>query len=92
MIQKRALRIIFPWVLYEEALSVAGLQKLSTRRQRHTDKLFYEIESNNSQRLHNLLPARISNHFSLRKKHKFNVNFRTERHRKSFIVHNSLKF
>jgi hypothetical protein len=92
MIQKRAMRIIFPWVPYDEALSVAGLQQLSTRRQRFTDKLFHEIESNDSHRLHNVLPPRNLNHFSLRTKHKFNVNFQTERHRKTFIVHNSLKF
>jgi hypothetical protein len=67
MIQKRALRIIFPWVPYDEALSVAGLQQLSTRRQRFTDKLFHEIESNDSHRLHNLLPPRNLKHFSLRK-------------------------
>ena len=43
MIQKRALRMIFPWVPYDEALSVSGLQQLSARRQRFTDKLFHEI-------------------------------------------------
>jgi hypothetical protein len=92
MIQKRALRIIFPWVPYGEALSVAGLQQLSIRRQRFTHKHFHEIESNDSHRLHNLLPPRNLNHFSLRTKHKFNVNFQTERHMKTFIVHNLLKF
>ena len=75
MIQKRALRIIFPWVPYDEALNIAGL-----------------IVSNDSHRLHSLLPPRNMNDFSLvRNKHKFNANFRTERHKKSFIVHNSLK-
>ena len=53
MIQKRALRIIFPWVVYDEALSVTGLQKLSTRRQRFVDKHFREIESNDKHKLHN---------------------------------------
>ncbi len=92
MIQKRALRIIFPSVPYDEALNIAGLQQLNVRRQRLTDKLFNEIVSNDSHRLHSLLPPRNMNDFSLvRNKHKFNANFRTERHKKSFIVHNSLK-
>jgi hypothetical protein len=65
MILKRALRIIFPWVPYDEALSVAGLQQLSTQRQRFTDKLIHEIESNDSHRLYNLLPPHNLNHFSL---------------------------
>ena len=56
-----------------------------------TDGNFNEIVSNDSHRLHSLLPAHNMNDFSPRNKHKFNANFRTERHKKSFIVHNSLK-
>ena len=83
--------IMFPWVPYDEALNIAGLQQLNVRRQRLTDKLFNEIVSNDSHRLHSLLPPRNMNDFNLRNKHKFKANFRTERHKKSFIVHNSLK-
>ncbi len=91
IVQKRVLRIMFPWVPYDEALNIAGLQQLNVRRQRLTDKLFNETVTNDSHRLHSLLPPRNMNDFSLRNKHKFNANFRTERHKKSFIVHNSLK-
>ena len=65
--------LLFPWVVYGVALSVAGLQKLNIRRQRLTDKRFNEIESNDSNRLHTLLSPRNWNHCSLRTKHKFNV-------------------
>ena len=60
--------MIFPWVPYDEALSVSGLQLLSARRQRFTDKLFHEIESNDTHRLHNLLPRRNLNHFRISEK------------------------
>ena len=39
-IQKRAMRIIFPALSYDESLSVAELVPLEARRQQLTDKLF----------------------------------------------------
>ena len=36
MIQKKAMRIIFPWLSYRDALSAAGLQSLDDRRQELT--------------------------------------------------------
>ncbi len=72
---------MFPWVPYDEALNIAGFQKLNVRRERLTDKLFNEIVSNDSHRLRSLLPPRNMNDFSLRNKHKFNANFRTEQHK-----------
>ena len=32
MVQKRAMRITFPWTSYTDALSLAGLQQLDVRR------------------------------------------------------------
>ncbi|KAL9967718.1 hypothetical protein ACROYT_G026007, partial [Oculina patagonica] len=55
-VQKRAMRIIFPFFTYEEALDKASLVTLSGRRQALTDKLFNNILENNDSRLRNLLP------------------------------------
>ncbi|KAL9966596.1 hypothetical protein ACROYT_G024698 [Oculina patagonica] len=46
-VQKRAMRIIFPFFTYEEALDKASLVTLSGRRQALTDKLFNNILENN---------------------------------------------
>ena len=57
-IQKRAMRIIFPFCSYNEALVKSGLTKLSDRRQELVDKLFKEVLLNEQNKLHKLLPAR----------------------------------
>ena len=90
-IQKRAMKIIFPGITYNEALNITNVQKLKTRRQELTNKLFQEIVSNDSHRLHCILPSRNFSNFNLRNKHGFNVHFQTQRYKNSFIVYNSLK-
>ena len=90
-IQKRAMKIIFPGITYNEALNITNVQKLKTRRQELTNKLFHEIVSNDSHRLHCILPSRNFSNFNLRNKHGFNVHFQTQRYKNSFIVYNSLK-
>ena len=90
-IPKRALRIIIPWTSYSEALSIAGLQPLYTRRQELTESQFRDITCNKDHKLHKLLPP--CNNFDtiLRNKRRFNVTFKTERYRNSFITYNALK-
>ena len=91
MVQKRAMRITFPWTSYTDALSLAGLQQLDVRRDKLTKKLFQEIIADESHRLHGLLPPRNNTcNINLRSKHKFNVTFRTDRFKNSFIIHNAL--
>ena len=75
MIQKRAMRIIFPWVSYNDALSAAGLQSLRDRRQELTDKLFHDIVTNNDHKFHSLLPPHNYNDLNLRQMRKFNVGY-----------------
>ena len=90
-IQKRALRIIIPWTSYSEALSIVGLQPLYARRQELTESLFRDIASNKDQKLHKLLPPCNNSDTILRNKRRFNVTFKTERYRNSFITYNALK-
>ncbi|KAL9973222.1 hypothetical protein ACROYT_G019644, partial [Oculina patagonica] len=91
-IQRRAMRIIFPFKPYQEALAQAGLETLSARRQSLTNKLFSKIAEDRNNKLHNLLPERNTCHYNLRKKRKFNANFKTNRLKNSFILSNALKF
>ena len=85
------MKIIFPGITYNEALNITNVQKLKTRRQELTNKLFQEIVSNDSHRLHCILPPQNFSNFNLRNKHGFNVHFQTQRYKNSFIVYNSLK-
>ena len=85
-IQKRALRIIIPWTSYSEALSIAGLQPLYARRQELTESLFMDIASNKDHKLYKLLPPCNNFETILRNKRRFNVTFKTERYRNSFIT------
>ena len=91
-IQKRAMRIIFPALSYDESLSVAELVPLEARRQQLTDKLFQQIISDPSHKLNKLLPPVNECQIKLRKKRLFkNQLFKTDRFRNSFITHNALK-
>ena len=91
-IQKRAMRIIFPALSYDESLSIAGLVPLEARRQQLTDKLFQQIISDPSHKLNKLLPPVNECQIKLRKKRLFkNQLFKTDRFRNSFITHNALK-
>ena len=90
-IQQRALKIILPRTSYDQALSRMGLQTLYARRQKLTESLFRDIESNVDHKLYNLLPPLIEIDTTSRNKSKYNVTFKTERFRNSFITYNALK-
>ncbi len=91
LIQKRAMKVIFPKATYDQALNFANIHSLKKRRQDLTDKLFHEITSNEDHRLNSILPSRNFNNFNLRNEHEFNIHFQTQRFKNSFIVYNSLK-
>ena len=90
-VQKRAMRIIFPSLMYDEALVKTSLVTLSDRRQALTDKMFRKILDNKDSKLRNLLPPQNAKHYNLRKGRQFNPDFKTNRFRNSFIVFNALK-
>ena len=56
-VQKRCLKLIYPSLCYREALSNAGLERLSDRRETLTRNMFREIKDPNHV-LHYLLPKR----------------------------------
>ena len=66
--QKHAMRIIFLFVPYSDALCHANLEKLSQRRQFITAKLFDSITCNPDHKLHELLPPGSIYEFNLRRK------------------------
>ena len=90
-VQKRAMRIIFPFCSYNESLVESGLIKLSDRRQELVDKLFREVVLNEDNKLHDLLPAPNTCTMNLRNSRKFRPVFKTNRFRNSFIPFNALK-
>ena len=92
-IQRRALRIIFPDLGYQEALKECNIATLHQRRQWLTERLFNEIKDNSLHKLHGLLPPRNLSTVALRSKRVFNVPLcRTNRLMNSFIMHNAAIF
>ena len=88
-LQKRAMRIIFPFTSYRDALQQARLETLSARRELITSKLFESISSNENHRLYKLLPPRNKCHFNLRHKRNFNIPMaKTKRLMNTFIYSN----
>ena len=59
-IQKRCLRITFPYLSYSDSLAVAGLQRLSDRREAAVVRTFNDIKKP-SHLLHSLLPVKPCN-------------------------------
>ena len=85
-VQKRAFKIMFNGAPYEDCLSENNLQTLAARRQFYSEKTFTDIMSNQSHKLHHLLPER-NNYRSLRKNRHFNIpRCKTERFKNSFII------
>ena len=85
-LQKRALRIIYPHIHYSRALEVLRISTLFERRETIASKLFDEITNDQQHRLHNLLPVRNMNNYSLRSTRKFvRPLCKTERCKNSFI-------
>ena len=92
-IQRRAIRIIFPDLGYQEALKECNITTLHQRRQWLTERLFNEIKDNSLHKLHGLLPPRNLSTVALRRKRAFNVPLcRTNRLMNSFIMHNAAIF
>ena len=92
-IQRRALRIIFPDLDYQEALKRCNIATLHQRRQWLTERLFNEIKDNSLHKLHGLLPPRDLSTVALRRKRAFNIPLcRTNRLMNSFIMHNAAIF
>ena len=90
-LQKRAMRIIFPFAPYRDALHQANLETLSGRRQSITTKLFNSITCNSDHKLHELLPPRNSCEPDLRRKRNFNVPLaKTKRLKNTFIYSNCI--
>ena len=88
-VQKRAMRIIFPFFSYNESLVDSNVIKLSDRRQELVDKLFKEVIQSKQKKLYGLLPALLRT--NLRNTRKFRPVFKTNRFRISFITSNALK-
>ena len=91
-IQKRALRIIFPYASYNSALKEAGIPSRYDRWASVSFDLFNDIVLDTNHKLAGLLPPKVDHHRQLRSNRKFNVPVcKTERLKKSFIVSHSLR-
>ncbi|XP_073243562.1 uncharacterized protein [Porites lutea] len=85
-IQKRALRIIFPYASYNSALKEAGIPSLYDRRASLSSDLFNDIVLDINHKLAGLLPPKAEHHRQLLSNRKFNVPVcKTDRLKKSFI-------
>lgn len=72
-IQKRALRIIFPYASYNSALKEAGISSLYDRRASLSFDLFNDIVLDINHKLAGLLPPKAEHHRQLRSNRKFNA-------------------
>ena len=87
-LQKRALRIIYPGMSYNQALEVSGLSTLFKRRSREevSSKLFNEVVGDPGHALHKLLPPKNPANYSLRMNRVFALPLcKTDRCKNSFI-------
>ena len=90
-IQCRALRIIHPFCIYREALTLSGLTSLKSRRESLTTRLFKEILEDPNHNLHGLLPPMNETIRSLRQKRTFSIpRCKTKRYQSSFVIANAL--
>ena len=87
-IQKRALRIIYPQLSYQDVLDMLELKTLSTRRGDLCKKLFNSILDDEDHKLRNLLPPKVtSDTYNFRNEKLFNIpKYRTNRFRDTFII------
>ena len=91
-IQKRALRILFPYASSNSALKETGIPSLYDRRASLSLDLFNDIVLDITRKLVGLLPPTAEYHSQLRINRKFNVPVcKTEGLKKSFIVSHSLR-
>ena len=86
-IQKRALKFIYPYVDYGEALEMGNLERLKDCREKLCEKLSREIEENEHHKLHGLLPEMNKAVHTFRTIRKYNLStIRTDRFRDSSIL------
>ena len=86
-IQKRAMRIIYPELSYAEALALAGLDLLHSRRERIASSLFSKMLSPDH-KLHHLIPEPRNIEYGLRRAKKYPLPIlRTQRARRLTINH-----
>ena len=77
----------FPELSYSDALFVAGLDRLSVRREQIVRDTFKNIKLP-SHVLHNLLPAKLDHQFNSRDKYSYLLPVaRTQRYANSFIIY-----
>ena len=85
-LQKRALRIIYPGMSYNQALEFSGLPTLFKRREEISSKLFNEVVGDPGHTLHKLLPPKNPANYFLRRNRDFALPLcKTDRCKKSFI-------
>ena len=84
-LQKRALRIIYPGMSYNQALEFSGLPTLFKRREEISSKLFNEVVDDPGHTLHKLLPPKNPSNYSLRRNRDFALPLcKTDRCKKIF--------
>jgi hypothetical protein len=84
-IQERAMRIAFPGMEYDEALTNANIPRLIERRKTQCKALFAKMQ-NPGDKLNRILPPPRTKVVNTRSSQKFNPpRFKTERFRKSFL-------
>ena len=84
-VQKRCMRIIYPDLSYNDALFVAGLDKLCVRRENIVRKLFKEMQQPDHV-LNNLIPLRPDCNIDTRDKYLYSLPAaKTRRYSTSFI-------
>ena len=90
-LQKRALRIIFPHLSYQNAMREADIETLYNRREFLTKDLFNKIVQDPSHKLHTLLPDKNQSNVNLRVKRMFKDSVcKTDTFRKSFLPTNAI--
>ena len=84
--KRRALRIIYPSMSYNQALEFSGLPTLFKRRKEISSKLFSEVVDDPGHTLHKLLPPQNPANYFLRRNRNFALPLcKTNRCKKSFI-------
>ena len=87
-IQRRALKIIYPNLSYQEALVKSGLQNLHNRRDLLCRKTFKNIVEDPNHKLHSLLPpVNVEYQYNLRNKRFFRLpKCKTNRFKNTFMI------
>ena len=85
-VQKRALRIILPFVHYEQALNQLCIDSLEDRRERICERFGSRIV-NDDHKLHHLVPMVHSHRYETRHKSKITFKCRTKRMENGPVVY-----